>query len=153
MILRKAEFNDITAMTAVFISAVEDSTTHYSAMQRAALVTGTTRQSFWTDLLQREHVIAAFELGKLIGFCSFSSRGEITMLYVHPSMQRKGIAKRMIMHLRDYASQEAYAHLKINALTVFGRSLEGLGFEKIEDINREERGVEFAYALYMLDLL
>lgn len=75
------------------------------------------------------------------------------MLYVHPSMQRKGIAKRMILHLRDYASQEGYAHLKINALTVFGSSLEGLGFEKIEDITREERGVEFAYALYMLDLL
>lgn len=140
-------------MTAVFISAVEDSTTHYSAMQRAALVTGTTRQSFWTDLLQRDHVIAAFEMGKLVGFCSFSTRGEITMLYVHPSMQRKGIAKRMILYLRDYASQEGYAHLKIHALAVFGKSLENMGFEKIEDVAREERGVAFAISLYMLDLL
>jgi len=140
-------------MTAVFISAVEDSTTHYSAMQRAALVTGTTRQSFWTDLLQRDYVIAAFEMGKLAGFCSFSTRGEITMLYVHPSMQRKGIAKRMILHLRDHASKEGYAHLKLDAHETFHRSLESLGFEKIEDVVREERGVTFEYTLYMLDLL
>lgn len=153
MILKKALVNDITAMTAVFISAVENSTTYYSAMQRAALVTGITRQSFWTEVLQRDLVIAAYEMSKLVGFCSFSTRGEITMLYVHPSMQRKGIAKRMILHLKDYASKEGYAHLKIDALHDFGSSLEALGFEKIEDVIREERGVEFAYAMYVLDLL
>jgi putative acetyltransferase len=153
MILRKAGVNDISAMTAVFVSAVGESAAHYSAMQRAALVTGTTRQSFWTDLLQRDYTIAAFEMGMLVGFCSFSTRGEVTMLYVHPTMQRKGIGTRMLMHLKDYASHEGYAHLKIDAVPAFSSKLERMGFEKIEDVRREERGVAFDYALYMLDLL
>jgi GNAT superfamily N-acetyltransferase len=153
MILRKAEIKDITAMTSVFVSAVESSTAEYSAIQRAALVSGTMRQSFWNDLLQRNYVIAAFEMVELIGFCSFSTRGEIEMLYVHPNMQRKGIATRIIAHLREYASHEGYAHLKINALAIFEPWLERMKFEKIESAAREDRGVLFDLDLFVLDLL
>jgi ribosomal protein S18 acetylase RimI-like enzyme len=153
MILKKAEVNDIKGMTAIVVSAVESASTFFSATQRAALVSGTTRQAFWADLLQRDYVLTAFEMGEIVGFCVFSTRGEISMLYVQPIMQRKGFATRMLLHLKEYASQEGYAHLKINALPEFAEWLEKMGFEKIEDIKREERGVSFDYQLFILDLL
>ncbi len=140
-------------MTAIVVSAVEGASMYFSANQRAVLVSGTTRQVFWDDLLQREYVLTAFEMGTIVGFCSFSTKGEITMLYVHPSMQRKGIATRMLLHLKDYASKEGYAHLKVDALPVFSGWIEKLGFEKIEDVKRIERGVSFDYQLFVLDLL
>jgi len=153
MVIRKAEERDIAGMTSVFALAVENTSERYTVNQRAAWVSQALRPAFWDEILRTHHVLVCFEMNTLCGLISFSSRGEISMLYILPQFQRKGIATRMINIISDFAHEEGYAHVKVDASLYLRPLLVKLGFELVEEYQKVIRNVEFPNAIMVKELI
>ncbi len=153
VIVKKAEASELQALRSVFVLAVEGTGSAYTPGQRAAWVSVGAGLSFWEELMRREYVAVAYELEQLCGFASMNQRGDLSMLYVHPEFQRKGVGSRLIQHIVDHATEEAYAHLRADASIFLKPLLLRLGFELIEDYQKEVRGQSFHNAILMRDLI
>lgn len=140
-------------MMAVFIAAVESATDHYSVAQRAAWVREGASRTFWEHLLHHQFVMVAYELNTLCGMVALNQRGEITMIYVLPDYQRKGIGARLVQHIENHAVEEGYAHLKTHASPYLKPLLLRLGFELMEELSIELQGQPFQHALMMKELI
>lgn len=59
----------------------------------------------------------AFQQGMMVGVAAMQSEGHITMLYVLPMCQRRGIGKKLLLEMRKYA-KSAYnlAGVTLNAM-------------------------------------
>ena len=73
--------------------------------------------------LASEHAITlwgAFEQGQLAGMSAMQKEGHITMLYVLPVFQRKGIGKKLLTTMRVYAKERyGYPYVTVNAMPVY----------------------------------
>lgn len=56
----------------------------------------------------------ACEKDMLVGMCAMSASGHITMVYVHPAYQKRGIGKKLLRKARIFACME----LKLSQVTV-----------------------------------
>lgn len=153
VIIRRAEAKETQAMMAVFIAAVERATEHYSVAQRAAWVRERASRTFWEHLLHHQIVMVAYELNTLCGMVALNQRGEITMIYVLPDYQRKGVGARLVQHIENHAIEEGFAHLKTHASPYLKPLLHRLGFELIEEFATEVQGQHFHHALMMKELI
>ncbi len=62
----------------------------------------------------------AFEQGQLAGMSAMQKEGHITMLYVLPVFQRKGIGKKLLITMRTYArTGYGYSDVTVNAMPVY----------------------------------
>jgi putative acetyltransferase len=104
-------------------------------------------------MLRSHYVVVCYDNNEIVGFVAFSGMGELSMLYVAPDHQRQGIGSRLINHVRNYAVDEGYAHLKIYANEYIHALLTKHGFEKMDDFTRTIKGVDFHLNLYMADLI
>lgn len=153
MVTRKAEARDIGGMTTVFASAVENTSKVYTVNQRAAWVSQGLRPAFWEELLRTQYVLVCFEMNVLCGLISFSSRGEISMLYVLPEYQRKGVATRLISEITEHAHEEGYAHVRVDASFYLRPLLLKLGYEIVEEYTKEIKGVSFSNTILVKELI
>jgi putative acetyltransferase len=153
MVIRKAEERDIAGMTSVFALAVENTSDLYSVTQRAAWVSQALRPAFWEELLRTQYVLVCFEMNTLCGLISFNSRGDISMLYILPQYQRKGIASRLINIISDHAHEEGYAHVRVDASLYLRPLLIKLGFELVEEYQKTIKNVEFSNAILVKELI
>lgn len=62
----------------------------------------------------------AFEQGQMAGISSMQREGHITMLYVFPAYQRRGVGKQLLHAMRAFAGS-AYGHsyVTVNAMPVY----------------------------------
>jgi putative acetyltransferase len=153
MVIRKAEVRDISGMTNVFASAVENTSAFYTVNQRAAWVSHALRPAFWDELIRTHYTMVCFEMNVLVGLIAFSSRGEVSMLYILPQYQRKGIASRLIAIISEYAHEEGYAHVKVDASLYLRPLLLKLGFELVEEYTKTIKDVEFPNAIMVKELI
>jgi len=153
VIVKKADVSELQALRSVFVLAIEETGSVYTVSQRAAWVSGGAGIGFWEELLRLEHVAVAYELDQLCGFASMNQRGDLSMLYVHPDFQRKGVGARLIQHIVEHATEEGYAHLRADASVFLKPLLLKLGFELIEEYQKEVRGQKFNNAILMRDLI
>lgn len=62
----------------------------------------------------------AFEQGQMAGMAAMQKEGHITMLYVLPAFQRRGIGRQLLTTMRSYArSRYGYSYVTVNAMPVF----------------------------------
>jgi putative acetyltransferase len=153
MVIRKAEVRDISGMTNVFASAVENTSEFYTVNQRAVWVSQSLRPAFWEELIRTHHILVCFEMNALVGLIAFSSRGEVSMLYILPQFQRRGIASRLIAIISEYAHEEGYAHVKVDASLYLRPLLLKLGFELVEEYTKTIKDVEFPNAILVKELI
>lgn len=140
-------------MTNVFASAVENTSSLYTVNQRAAWVSQALRPAFWEELIRTHYIMVCFEMNTLVGLIAFSSRGEVSMLYILPQYQRKGIATRLIAIIAEYAHEEGYAHVKVDASLYLRPLLIKLGFELVEEYTKTIKNVEFPNAILVKELI
>lgn len=153
MVIRKAEVRDISGMTNVFASAVENTSALYTVNQRAVWVSQALRPAFWDELLRTHYILVCFEMNVLVGLIAFSSRGEVSMLYIMPQFQRKGIATRLLAIISEYAHEEGYAHVKVDASLYLRPLLLKLGFDLVEEYSKTIKNVEFPNAILVKELI
>lgn len=153
VIVKRADASELQTLRSVFVLAVEESGSVYTAGQKAAWVSVGAGIGFWEELLRLEYVAAAYELDQLCGFTSMNQRGDLSMLYVHPEFQRKGVGTRLIEHIVDHATEEGYAHLRADASVLLKPLLLKLDFELMEEYQKEIRGQVFHNAILMRELI
>lgn len=153
VIVKKADASEVQALRSVFVLAVEETGNVYTAGQKAAWVSVGAGMGFWEELMRLEYVAAAYELDQLCGFASMNQRGDLSMLYVHPVYQRKGVGTRLISHIVEHATEEGYAHLRADASVLLKPLLLKLDFELMEEYQKEVRGQLFNNAILMRELI
>ncbi|CAM3246130.1 GNAT family N-acetyltransferase [Shewanella pealeana] len=71
----------------------------------------------------------------------FESRGYIDSLYVHPAYQRRGIASQLYTALEQWARQQKFDELSVDASKVSKPLFESMGFKVRHRSYQEKRGV------------
>lgn len=75
------------------------------------------------QMLHRENklrVWGVFEFGQLIAVSGLQSDGMITLLYVLPQYTRKGIGKKLLFTMREYAKEKyGFERVSVNANPAF----------------------------------
>lgn len=75
-----------------------------------------------TDMAAKGEITlwGAFEQGQLAGMSAMQKEGHITMLYVLPAFQRRGLGKSLLTTMRTYAkSRYGYSYVTVNAMPVY----------------------------------
>ena len=62
-------------------------------------------QDYLKHMISEGHLVmwGAYEQGTIVGVSAMKTEGHITMLYVHPMYQRRGIGKKLLEEMRKYA--------------------------------------------------
>ncbi len=88
----------------------------------------------WDQLHWGKHRIAARTLvaeldGRVVGFADMSETGYIDMLYVHPTVERQGVATTLLGTLIDQSSREGLPRLTAQVSKTARRVFERAGFK------------------------
>ncbi len=62
-------------------------------------------QDYLNNMMSEGHLVmwGAYEQDTIVGVSAMQAEGHITMLYVHPMYQRRGIGKKLLEEMRKYA--------------------------------------------------
>ena len=62
-------------------------------------------QDYLKHMMEENYLVmwGAYEQGTIVGMSAMQTEGHITMLYVHPMYQRRGIGKKLLEEMRKYA--------------------------------------------------
>ena len=97
------------------------------------------RRWFQSFALFRQPTIFVLELDKVIGACTISDNGKIT-IWVDESQQRKGYGRKAMAHLREYANTKGLKRLWLECFKDNKQALDfyrALGFTKTGERNGE----------------
>lgn len=76
-------------------------------------------QDYLKHMMDEGHLVMwdVYEQGRIIGMSAMQSEGHITMLYIHPMYQRRGIGRQLLEEMRKYA-KSAYnlSFVTVNAM-------------------------------------
>ena len=79
-------------------------------------------QDYLKHMMEENYLVmwGAYEQGTIVGMSAMQTEGHITMLYVHPMYQRRGIGKKLLEEMRKYA-KSAYnlSMVTVNAMPVW----------------------------------
>ena len=62
-------------------------------------------QDYLKHMMEENYLVmwGAYDQGTIVGMSAMQTEGHITMLYVHPMYQRRGIGKKLLEEMRKYA--------------------------------------------------
>lgn len=142
--IRPYAHSDALDTLAVFIGAVtETASADYTAEQVQAWAQPERRDlTTWHASMQARNSIVATIDGELVGFSDVSAEGYIDMMFVSPRHLRRGVARRLLMHVegqaRDAGLRELSADVSVTARPFFER----YGFEVEAEQHPMMAGVE-----------
>lgn len=140
--LRLARDQDAVDQAEVFHHAImRGAAGHYDLDQREAWACALPRDpGAWVMRQLRYRTLVADLDRRCVGFCELDlPHGRISMLYVWPSLQGRGIGACLLAAALDQARAEKLAHLDIDASLVLAPRLERLGWRRLSS-ERVERG-------------
>ena len=79
-------------------------------------------QDYLKHMMEENYLViwGAYEQGTIVGMSAMQTEGHITMLYVHPMYQRRGIGKKLLEEMRKYAkSVYNLSIVTVNAMPVW----------------------------------
>jgi putative acetyltransferase len=78
---------------------------------------------------------------RIAGFADLEPNGHIDLLYVHPQLARRGVARTLITHIEQFARERGLARLYTEASITARPVFEALGFQLITAQTVTLRGV------------
>jgi putative acetyltransferase len=123
---------DLAALTSLFRASVRDiASRDYTASQiREWAPDHIDERRFAQKCESRPTWVAEVE-GRIAGFSDLEPDGHVDMLYVHPDLQRRGVARALLKHVEEAARtaglRRLYTEASITARAVF----EAIGFRAI----------------------
>lgn len=79
-------------------------------------------QDYLRHMMEENYLVmwGAYDQGTIVGMSAMQTEGHITMLYVHPMYQRRGIGKKLLEEMRKYAkSVYNLSIVTVNAMPVW----------------------------------
>lgn len=72
------------------------------------------RQEYLSSMISEGYLVmwGVYEQDNMIGVSAMQTEGHITMLYIHPMYQRRGIGKKLLLEMRKYA-KNTYNHSRV----------------------------------------
>jgi putative acetyltransferase len=129
MIIRSYRAADCHAIADLFhaaVHAIDDSA--YSAAEQEAWAPTPPDYAAWQLRLAQRQPWVALQDARVVGFIELEPDGHIDCLYVHPALQRQGIAGRLLQHLMQEAKKRGIAQLHVEASAVARPFFEARGF-------------------------
>ena len=142
LILRKAQSADVDHITTLFAETVGEINRHdYNSDQIRAWQQGKYPRSKWEKRIHEQYFLVAIENQELVGFASLTNNGFLDTLFVHKNHQRKGIAKKMVEALIDYARSNNFIRIETEGSITAQPFFTKMGFTVIRPQKVEARGV------------
>ena len=107
---------DVPILAAIFIAAIEELTVDdYSEAQREAWAGAADDEEEFGKRLASELTLVATLQNSPVGFASLKGADHIDMLYVHPSVARRGVASMLCDALEKLAGSRGTKSLSVDA--------------------------------------
>lgn len=133
--IREAREGDLQALQSIIN---EPAVIRYMPLEKPVRLSRI-RRWFQSFALFRQPTIFVLELGKVIGACTISDNGKIT-IWVDEGHQRKGYGRKAMAHLKGYARKKSMKRLWLECFKDNRQALSfyrALGFTKTGERNGE----------------
>lgn len=139
--IRRFQDADLHPVMDVYQASVHGlAATYYSPSQIAAWAPVNPCESRWSTRLAGVTTLVASIGGRVVGFVSFTSAGYVDLLFVHPTVSRRGVATALYRAVeaafRELGCRVATTHASLVARAFFERQ----GFRVILEEEVECRG-------------
>ena len=144
IIIKHAEAKDWDAVIAVAWVTFKQIASQVSDEEAAnAFREGLTSTQLYIDFLQgRYPVFCACQNKKVVGMIAMKDHSHISLLFVRPEFQRKGIATRLLKQSVAYCRSNGGMELTVNAISTGAPFYISNGFESLGE-ERVEQGLRF----------
>ncbi len=131
MKIRNYRQSDAEPIADLFREAVHSlSSEYYSRRQRQAWAPIPPDYNHWRQRLRQSRPLVATIDGQVAGFIELEASGHIDCLYVRPSYQRRGVARRLAERVISLAAERGLALLWVEASIVARPLFAALGFQQ-----------------------
>lgn len=142
MIIRLAQFDDLTALQTLVINTIKSSCkSDYNPIQIEAWISGIEDEQRWQNILKNQLVLIAQDGKVITGLCTLAQGNYIDLFYVHHKHQRKGIANRLYAELEKEAKRQDQEQLTANVSKTARHFFEKVGFELVNEQSVKVKGV------------
>jgi putative acetyltransferase len=116
LIIRSAYDSDAQDLQRVFEAAVIiGCRAHYNELQLQAWISMAQQRRNWRDMVENDQVWVALCDGSMVGFIVLQDQGYIDMLFVHPEIQGRGIARQLYATAEQFALRRGDGRLHVQA--------------------------------------
>lgn len=141
-VIRGYEDADLNQVIGVYVASVHRlAAAYYSPKEIAAWAPANPCQSRWSTRLAGLTTFVAAIGGRVIGFVSFTSKGYVDFLYVHPTVARRGVATALYRGAEDeiwaFGCRVATTHASLAARAFFERQGFRVLFEELVECRGE----------------
>lgn len=112
----------------------------YSMAQLEAWAPTPPDYNHWEKRLIIKKPFVAIDGGNIVGFIELENDGHIDCLYVHKNHQGKGIASKLLQHLREVADEQGLKTLYVEASKIAMPLFKKHGFELKSENSVNVRG-------------
>lgn len=140
--VRDYRLTDLDAVVSLFQRSVHEiASRDYSPAQISAWAPERPDREAWARRLETGGVFVFERNGKITGFARIDSTGCLDLLYVHPEVQRQGIARALFDRVLSWAASRGICHLHCEVSVTAWPFFESVGFRVVREQIVERRGV------------
>lgn len=130
--VREYSPNDLEAVVLLFQRAVRDvASRDYSPAQVSAWAPEPPDLTAWTRRLGTGGIFICERNDQIAGFARVDDTGCLDLLYVHPEVQRQGVARELFDHVISWAVSRGIRHLNAEVSITARAFFESIGFRVV----------------------
>ena len=145
MRIQQAQSSNLSDILKLFYNTIHIiNSSNYSRQQCFAWSSSIKNKTRWLNKIDNQYFIIATKKKEIVGFSYITSTGHLDMMYVHHKHQNKGIAKKMLENLIDFAFRNKceyiYSEVSITAKAFFekhGFTVQEKQTVRIQDVEME----------------
>jgi putative acetyltransferase len=132
--VRQYRPDDLEAVVMLFQSSVREvASRDYSPAQVSAWAPEPPDSEAWARRLGTGGVFVYERNDQIAGFVRVDDNGCVDLLYVHPEVQRQGVARALFDRVRSWAVSRGIRHLRSEVSTTARPFFEGVGFRIVRE--------------------
>lgn len=132
MTVRPYRLDDFAAVLRLFQRSVHEvASRDYTPEQISAWAPDSPDVARWSKRLSDQSVFVCEDQDQIAGFASVDSDGHLDLLYVHPDVQRQGVASVLCAHIVQWATAHNLERLYTEASVTARPFFESRGFSVV----------------------
>jgi putative acetyltransferase len=131
--IRPYRLDDVGSLVALFRASVRQTALgDYTAAQVQAWAPDLIDLEQFGNRCASKSTWVAESASEIAGFSDLESDGHVDMLYVHPTFQRRSVARALLSHIEGIARRQGLDRLYTEASTTARPAFEAIGFIVLE---------------------
>jgi putative acetyltransferase len=145
MTVRPYRPEDFAAVLRLFQRSVRElASRDYTPEQISAWAPDSPDVAQWSKRLSNQSVFVCEDQNQIAGFASVDRDGHLDLLYVHPDVQRQGVASVLCAHIIQWATAHNLDRLFTEASVTARPFFESRGFNVVSSQIVQAHGVDLA---------